>query len=88
MVGEVYEIKVVRQSMIKYFCDICGKELSIADRVQIPTDLDFEKTQNLIQDLGLGSAITLLCFECYSKLQDKYKDYLEKSKKSKKIVCH
>ena len=28
----------------------------------------------------------LLCFECYSKLQYKYKDYFEKCKQSKKIV--
>ena len=72
--------------MVKYFCDICEKELRIAERVQIPTDLDFAKTQSLIQGLALGSATSLLCFECYSKLQDKYKDYLEKCKQSNKIV--
>ena len=42
--------------MVKYFCDICGRELRIADRVQIPTDLDFVKTQSLIQGLALGTA--------------------------------
>ena len=26
--------------MVKYFCDICGRELRIADRVQIPTAFD------------------------------------------------
>ena len=72
--------------MVKYFCDVCGMELRIADRVQIPTDLDFAKTQSLIQGLSLGTATSLLCFECYSKLQYKYKDYLEKCKQSKKIV--
>ena len=72
--------------MIKYFCDICGKELSIADRVKIPTDLDLVKTQSLIQGLSLSSATSLLCFGCYTALQDKYKDYLEKCKQSKKIV--
>ena len=72
--------------MVKYYCDICGRELRVADRVQIPTDLDFVKTQSLIQGLALGTATSLLCFECYSKLQDKYKDYLEKCKQSKKIV--
>ena len=46
----------------------------------IPKDLDFVKTQSLIQGLALGSATSLLCFECYSKLQDKYKDYLKKCK--------
>ena len=72
--------------MVKYFCDICGRELRIADRVQIPTDLDLAMTQSLIQGLALATATSLLCFECYSRLQDKYKDYLEKCKQSKKIV--
>ena len=72
--------------MVKYYCDICGRELSIADRVQIPTDLDFVKTQSLIQGLALGSTTSLLCFGCYSKLQDKYKDYLDKCRQSKKII--
>ena len=72
--------------MVRYFCDVCGKELSIADRVKIPTDLDLVKTQSLIQGLSLSTATSLLCFECYSKLQDKYKYYLEKCKQSKKIV--
>ena len=72
--------------MVRFFCDICGRGLRIADRVQIPTDLDFVKTQSLIQGLALGTATSLLCFECYSILQYKYKDYLEKCKQSKKIV--
>lgn len=72
--------------MVKYLCDVCGKELSIADRIKIPTDLDILKTQSIMQNLMLGNATSLLCFECYSKLQDKYKDYLEKCKQSKKIV--
>ena len=72
--------------MVKYFCDVCGRELRIADRVQIPRDLDFAKTQSLIQGLDLGSATSLLCFECYSKLQDKYKAYLQKCIGSMKIV--
>ena len=54
--------------MVKYFCDVCGRELRIADRVQITTDLDFVKTQSLIQGLALGTATRLLCFDCYSKL--------------------
>ena len=71
--------------MIKYFCDICGKELSIADRVKIPTDLDLVKTQSLIQGLSLSSATSLLCFGCYTALQDRYKRFLEKCKKDKKV---
>lgn len=72
--------------VIKYFCDICGKELRVADRIKILTDLDFVKAQSLITGLSLVPATNLLCFECYSKLQDKYKDYLEKCKKRNKIV--
>lgn len=60
--------------MIKYFCDICGKELRVADRIKILTDLDFVKAQSLITGLSLVPAT------------NKYKDYLEKCKQSKKIV--
>ena len=72
--------------MVKYFCDVCEKELSIADRVQIPTDLDFLKTQDLVSGLSLASAISLVCFDCYSKMQSKYEDYLNECRKAHKIV--
>ena len=71
--------------MIKYFCDICGKELSIADRVKIPTDLDYVKTQSLIQGLALGSATSLLCFGCYTALQVRYERFLNKCKEEKMV---
>ena len=72
--------------MVKYFCDICGRELRIADRVQIPTDLDFVKTQSLITGLSLVSATDLVCFDCYSQIQSKYESYLNECRKAHKIV--
>lgn len=71
--------------MIKYYCDICGKELRISDKVQIPTDLDLVKTQGLIQGLSLGSATSLLCFKCYNGLQVRYERFLNKCKEEKMV---
>ena len=41
--------------------DYCG---DIADRIKIPTDLDFIKTQSLVTGLSLVSATDLVCFDC------------------------
>ena len=72
--------------MVKYFCDVCGKELRVADRIKIPTDLDFIKTQSLVTGLSLVSATALVCFDCYSQIQSKYESYLNECRKAHKIV--
>ena len=72
--------------MIKYFCDICGKELRVADRIKILTDLDFVNAQSLITGLSLVSATALVCFDCYSQIQSKYERYLNECRKAHKIV--
>ena len=66
--------KKIKKEVIKYYCDVCGKEVESADelkQVQIPVDAIFNWSGPGLQD----SIVTLdICSECRKALRKAIKE--------------
>lgn len=72
--------------MTKYFCDICGKEVTKFNSVEVSTDIDFVKSENLKAAGIFNRVLCMLCRTCYEDMQKWYENGLNEFKTSRKVL--